>query len=554
MRTLYRAAAVHPGTDVATGPGEGVADAVLVDGDRVAWVGRAAALDADAAERTVHLPGTQLAPAFVDAHAHVTETGLLLRGADLRDARTVTEILDRVAAVAAADGDGPVLGHGWDDTLLAERRPPTAAELQRAAPGRAVYLSRVDVHSAVVSPALVAACGADRLDGYDPDGRVERDAHHAARDHTRAALAPPARRAAQLAALRSAAAVGIATVHEMSAPHLAPDQDLRDLVALAAGSPDGPACSGGPGGPGGGLALPAVVAYYGQLVADVDQARDVVARLGVPLAGLAGDLCVDGSVGSRTAAWHDPYRDADPSSADSTSAAARGHLYLTVEQVRDHVAACTRAGLRAGFHVIGDAAVDTARRGLRRAAEQVGIAAVRSARHRLEHVEGIDAAGARDLADLRVTASVQPAFDARWGGDGGLYADRLGRERALAMNPFATLARAGVALALGSDSPVTPFDPWGAVRACADHHVPGERLDPAAAFAAHTVGGWRAAGSGDAGAGTLAVGAPATFAVWDAGTLAPGRTLPGPEVRPRCVLTVRSGRVLHDAGAGVPSS
>jgi len=550
MRTLYRAAAVHTGTDVAAGPragtagtppgpreGDGSADAVLVDGDRVAWVGRAADLDADAAQRTVHLPGTLLAPAFVDAHAHVTETGLLLRGADLRDARTVTEILDRVAA-AAGDGDGPVLGHGWDDTLLAERRPPTGAELQRAAPGRAVYLSRVDVHSAVVSPALAAACGADRLDGYDPGGRVERDAHHAARDHTRGTLAPSARRAAQLAALHAAAAAGIAVVHEMSAPHLAPEQDLRDLVALAAGpvdDPDGPA-------------LPGVVAFYGQLVADEQQARDVVARLGVPLAGLAGDLCVDGSVGSRTAAWREPYRDADPSAP-----APRGHLYLSVDQVRDHVVACTRAGLRAGFHVIGDAAVDTARRGLRRAAEQVGIAAVRSARHRLEHVEGIDAAGARDLADLRVTASVQPAFDARWGGAGGLYAERLGSDRALAMNPFATLARAGVALALGSDSPVTPFDPWGAVRACVDHHVPGERLDPATAFAAHTTGGRRAAGSDDPGAGTLAAGASATFAVWDVGPLAAGRTLPGTGVRPRCVLTVRAGRVLHGAGADLPS-
>jgi predicted amidohydrolase YtcJ len=312
----------------------------------------------------------------------------------------------------------------------------------------------------------------------------------------------------------------------MSTPHLAPEHDLRDLVALASS---------------GEHALPAVVPYLGRLVVDERDAKELVTRLGVPLAGLAGDLCVDGSVGSRTAAWHAPYADAP---------ATAGHLYLSVEQIRDHVAACTRAGLQAGFHVIGDAAVDAARRGIRRAAEQVGIAAVRAAGHRLEHVEAIDREGLLDLADLRVTACVQPAFDALWGGDAGSYAARVGVRRALAMNPFGSLAAAAVPLALGSDSPVTPLDPWGAVRSCVRHHVPEQRLDVDTAFAAHTVGGHRAARR-PAGAGLLRAGSPADFAAWDLGG-PPARdgSLPamddgGP--LPRCVLTVGGGRVLHDA-------
>ena len=67
------------------------------------------------------------------------------------------------------------------------------------------------------------------------------------------------------------------------------------------------------------------------------------------------------------------------------------------------------------------------------------------------------------MARLGLVASVQPSFDAAWGGPHGMYAERLGADRVPGTNPFAQLQQAGVPLALGSDSPVTPFDPWGAV-------------------------------------------------------------------------------------------
>jgi hypothetical protein len=130
----------------------------------------------------------------------------------------------------------------------------------------------------------------------------------------------------------------------------------------------------------------------------------------------------------------------------------------------------------------------------------------------------LDAAQVATLARLGVVASVQPAFDALWGGPDGMYAERLGAARAAAMNPFAALAAAGVALALGSDSPVTPLGPWAAVRAAAHHHTPACRLSVRAAFTAHTRGGWRAARVDDA--GVLAPGMAASYAVWEAGELA----------------------------------
>jgi predicted amidohydrolase YtcJ len=150
--------------------------------------------------------------------------------------------------------------------------------------------------------------------------------------------------------------------------------------------------------------------------------------------------------------------------------------------------------------------------GVRAAAEKVGLPRVRAARHRVEHAEMLTPDTVAAFAELGLTVSVQPAFDALWGGEEGMYAQRLGVERARALNPFAALLRAGVPLAFGSDSPVTPLDPWGTVRAAAFHRTPEHRVSVRAAFTAHTRGGWRAVGRDDA--GVLVPGAPADYAVW----------------------------------------
>ncbi len=533
---LYRGGSVYA-------PSAPFAEALLTVGASVAWIGSddAAAGHVDSADEVVELDGALVTPAFVDAHAHVTETGLASTGVDLTTAVSVVDALNRVAAAARATaGNDPVLGHGWDERLWPEQRPPTRAELDSAAGGRAVYLSRIDVHSAVVSSAMAASAALAGLEGWSTEGRVERAAAHAARRRTREGVSSSRRRSLQRLALQAAGSAGIGTVHEMSAPHIAPAVDLVELVELAAAEP-----------------LPQVVAYRGTLVRDEGELSAVLDEL-PEVTGLAGDLCADGSVGSRTCGLRAPYADAEPGDAGD-----RGHVYLDAGQVRDHVVTCTRTGLQGGMHVIGDAAADVVLAGFEAAAEIVGRSEVRRARHRLEHVELVDEPAVQRLATLGISASVQPAFDAAWGGADGMYAQRLGPERALAMNPLASFARAGVLLALGSDSPVTPFDPWGWVAAAAWHRNSEQRISARAAFLAATRGGHRAAG--DDTAGVLAVGAPATLAVWEVADLAvqapderlsawstdPRSGTPGlPDLtpgapRPRCVRTVVNGSVVH---------
>ncbi len=515
---------------------EPFATAMLVVDDRVAWVGQEGAADtqADSVDEVVRLGGALVTPAFVDAHVHTTETGLAIDGVDLAGTPSLAGALEAVAAYARSRPGAMVLGHGWDEDRWPERRPPTASELDRASGGAVVYLSRVDVHTAALSTALLDADpGIATAAGWEGAGLARRAAHDRARRLTRNRLRPSQRRAAQLVTLRRAAALGIGVVHEISAPHINPAADLAALRELAAEE-----------------AVCDVVPYWGEL-----DALDQAAALGV--VGLAGDLCLDGTIGSRTAALSGPYADAPHT---------HGHLYVELDAVVDHVVACTKAGLQAGFHAIGDRAVRVAVQAYARAAEVCGVEAVITARHRLEHVEMITPDLVATLARLGVAASVQPVFDELWGGEHGMYAGRLGRERASAMNPLAALRRAGVTLALGSDSPVTPLGPWAAVRAAASHRTPGSALSVRGAFGAHTRGGWRAAGCDEG--GVLAPGQPATYAIWDvpgelvvqaaddrvaAWSTDPRSGVPGlPDLSPgaalpTCRRTVVRGRSVHDA-------
>lgn len=475
MTTLYTNARVHGGEQTA----------VVVEGDRIPWLGE---VYPGQVAHTVDLGGAYLAPAFVDAHVHATSAGLLRTGLDLTATASLSDLLDAVRDRAGTDA--LLWGHGWDETRWPENRPPTRAELDAVAGNTPVYLSRIDVHSALASTALVDLAPAARTaTGWTGDGPLAQDAHHHVRRAARESITPDQRAAAQLAFLRHAASMGVACVHECAGPDISGADDLADLLARSGD-------------------LPRVVGYWGAFGAPPPGVR-----------GLAGDLFVDGALGSRTAALHEPYTDRPDT---------RGALYLRAERIAAHVISCTEAGTQAGFHVIGDAAVAEVVAGFRLAEKVVGEQAVAAARHRLEHLEMVTAEQAAELARLGVVASVQPLFDATWGGRDRMYAERLGPDRGSRLNPFATLSAEGVTLAFGSDTPVTPVDPWATVRAAVEHRTPGSGLDRDSAFAAHTTGGWAAAGETG---GVLAPGAPATFAVWQDET---------------CLRTVLDGRTIYE--------
>ncbi len=518
---------------------------MLVSEGRVAWVGTdAAAPGLGEPDTVVELDGAWLAPAFVDAHVHVIGAGLAMTVLDLSAADSLKVVLRMVReSTSGAAPDALIWGTGWDESrwpAQGPRRAPTSRELDEAAGGRFVYLSRADIHSAAASTALLHAAGMQStvraVTGAD---------HHALRAAARQLLPRHQIQEAARTFFARAASTGIGMVHDCSGPDIGDGLEVA-LVRQTASEA--------------GVDL---VGYWGERgSAGLDRARGYGAEP-------AGDVFVDGSLGSRTAALSRPYAETSIVETDGATdpdphrASGHGSLLLTPREIAAHIVSATAAGAQAGFHAIGDAAISAVVEGFERAAAAVGTALIAAARHRVEHVEMATDHHRSVLARLGVIASVQPAFATRWGGPSGMYAARLGIERAAAMNDFAAFAAAGVPLAFGSDAPVTPLDPWGALRAATS--ASSHSLSPRAAFAAHTRGGHRAARRD--GGGVLATGMDATFAIWlDPGPLThrvpdgrvaawstdPRAGTPGiPDLQgpaPDCAATVVQGRVIFDDG------
>ena len=527
MTTLLLNGLVHS-------PSHPDATAMAVRDGVVAWLGDDAVGRAQFPEaETIDLDGAFVAPAFVDSHVHLTATGLQLTGLDLTTATEREHCLQLITDYVAANPGRPVWGHGWDDSAWAGAL--TTADVDAAVGPIPAYLSRVDVHSALASTALRdMVSGLSSVTGFDPQRPLSADAHHLVRSAARGLLSAGHRGDARRAALDAAAAAGIVAVHECAGPEIGGTEDWNELRA------------GGHG--------VEVVGYWGEAVSSTAQARALMAATGA--CGLAGDLFVDGALGSRTAWLCDPYSDAP---------GITGSSYLDTDGIAAHLFSCTEAGITAGFHVIGDAAVTAVVDALERTVAKFGIPAVARCGHRLEHLEMVSADQAAKLGAWGITASVQPSFDALWGGGNGMYARRLGAGRAARLNPLALLAAAGVPLALGSDTPVTAMDPWAWVLAASQHRTPGSGISVRAAFAAATRGAWRAGGVRDGITGTLVPGAPASYAVWEIGEVdvsAPADTVqrwstdprsrvpalprlgPG-DPSPQCRQTVHRGTVLH---------
>ncbi|HEX2295319.1 MAG TPA: amidohydrolase family protein [Actinomycetota bacterium] len=475
----------------------GAAEWALVEDGVVAATG--AAGDEPHAARRVDLDGGVLLPSFCDAHVHLPATGLYAAGMDFRGETSSRAILDAFAE-RARDPDAILYGGNFEDPL---DRPLSSALLDEAVGDRPALLARADMHSCVVSSALLRQLDVGETTGY----LREQDAAEAWRWFD-ASLPRRQQRDAIRSAVELAYSKGVTSVHEMYVVEWRGWGSLDVMQEALAGT-----------------ALQ-VVLYV---------ATDEVARvrdMGLPRIG--GDYFLDGSFGSHTAWLSEPYASAPPDGTPVTGISYRDDAAL-LELFREAQASF----LQMGVHAIGDAAIEQAVSTWEKVAADVGDDAVRSLGHRIEHFECATDDHIERAARLGLRASVQPAFDLYWGGTDGLYASRIGDGRALDMNRFGTMAARGVSLGAGSDSTVTPLDPFLQMSALRGHHVAAERLDAAAALEMHTVGSRALAG--DATAGVIAAGQRADLVLVDrdplttddvAGTEGAGTWIAGERVWP----------------------
>jgi predicted amidohydrolase YtcJ len=174
---------------------------------------------------------------------------------------------------------------------------------------------------------------------------------------------------------------------------------------------------------------------------------------------------------------------------------AGGVSYVGDEELASFFLEAQQADLQTAVHAIGDAAIEQALCAWEKVAVEVGRDGVVRKGHRIEHFECASDDHIERARSLGVHASVQPAFDRYWGGRSGLYTERIGWERAKEMNRFSTMLEAGLVVAAGSDSTVTPMDPFLQMAALRDHHLESERCSPLEALRMHTVGPARSVGA-----------------------------------------------------------
>ncbi len=412
---------------------DGLVDVLLTHG-RVVAVAPTGRLPADVVRgaEPVDVDGRTLLPGLWDAHAHVTQWALARARLDVSGATSAAHAARLVAERVAADrasadrrqggpaGPGaPLVGQGFRDALWPDR--PTAALLDAVAGDVPVVLVSGDLHCAWASTAGLRHLGvparssglvreAEWMDRMGALDRVD--------DATADALVA--------AALRAAAARGVVGVVDLEIA------DNRAVWRRRA-TPDLP-----------------VRVRAGVWEQHLDALLAEGLRTGDPLepAGLAtqGPLKVitDGALNTRTAWCHDPY-------PGRHGADAHGVLTVPPDLLRPLMARATAHGLTCAVHAIGDAANGLA----------LDAFAVTGARGSIEHAQLLTADDVRRFAALGVVASVQPehAMDDRD------VVDRYWPGRGDDAFAYAALHAAGVRLALGSDAPVAPLDPWAAVDA-----------------------------------------------------------------------------------------
>jgi predicted amidohydrolase YtcJ len=441
---------LYNGNVLTLDPDQPEAEAVAIRGDRIVAVGSSTGVRALAGEDTQsqNLFGRTLVPGFIDAHVHFVGIGQRLLRIDASAMTRKQDILDAVAARAAATPPGEwILGRGWDQNRWAEPEFPTAADLDAVAPDHPVHLVRVDGHAgwantralerAGITAETPDPIGGQILRGADgePTGTLIDNAFRLVTRH----IPPPSRaeriEAVQLA-IQEALAAGVTSVHEAgSQPE---DVELYDYL--------------------GGLGLFDMRLFAFLRWPNGESERpythdvlDGYLEAG-PRLGLHGDrlsiggvkMSVDGALGSRGAALLEPYAD----DADNT-----GLFRLTEAEITETMRRALAADFRVAVHAIGDAANRMVLDAMESVVAETGA---EDHRMRIEHAQILDPADLGRFAELGVVPSMQPIHatsDMRWA------VERIGEERAELAYAWRSLLDTGVRMPAGSDAPVEAIDP-----------------------------------------------------------------------------------------------
>jgi predicted amidohydrolase YtcJ len=457
------------------------AEAIAVLGNRIIAVGSTKEIEKLRGPNTrlIDAKGNLVLPGFNDAHVHFMSGGFQLSSVDLRDANSPQEFAERIRDFAAKLPPGRWLtGGDWDHERWPDAQLPAKELIDRFTPNTPVFVNRLDGHMALANSLALKLAGVTRAT-KDPDGGViVRDVKtgeptgvlkDAAQSFVWKVMPAPSfeeKLAAARAATNHAASLGVTSVQDMSA-----GADVSVYQALLdRGELNTRIYAVWPLPRWEGLAQTGVRAHFGS----------AMLRTG----GLKG--FADGSLGSTTALFFDPYLD-----APNTSGIPSDEMFPAGAMLK-RVRGADRAGLQVIIHAIGDRANDTILSIYEQVEKEDGD---RDRRFRIEHAQHLRSQDIPRFARDKVIASMQPyhAID-----DGRWAEKRIGPERAKTTYAFRSLLDSGATLAFGTDWTVAPLNPLLSIYAAVTRRtldgkhpngwIPEQKISVEEAVRAYTVG------------------------------------------------------------------
>jgi hypothetical protein len=417
------------------------AAAVAVRGDSIIAVGDSADLAPYVGDGTRRLDNgsAMVVPGFMDGHLHFMDGGYQLSSVDLRPANSPAEFIARLKAYAAERRPGEwILGGDWDHERWEGAPLPRKDWIDSVTPNNPVFVERLDGHMALANSAALRAGGISRSTPEIPGGVIVRDPRTGEptgvlkdEAQTPVYMAVPVSSAEQddaalSRAMEFAAAKGVTAAAMVSSP-------WSELAALERARKAGR------------LTIRATVyppLAYWRAVADSMEARGGPGDNWIRLAGVKG--YVDGSLGSSTALFYEPYND-EPGT--------RGIFVTSEDSLRAQIGGADSAGLQVIVHAIGERANGVLLNIFDSVARAHGP---RDRRFRIEHAQHLRREDIDRIAELGVIASMQPYHiidDGRWA------EKRIGPERIKTTYAFRSLLDRKAHLAFGSDWTVAVIDP-----------------------------------------------------------------------------------------------
>jgi len=467
--------------------------------------------------RMMDLGGKTIIPGFVDAHTHLTSTGIRSKNADLTSVTSAAEAIEVLKKYADKDPESEwIIGWGYDESKWAIKKYLKAKDLDKVSKEKPVAAIRIDGHLISVNTTGIKKIGVNlNHEGVEKDKNgnpigVLKDIDDM---YDRIKGSPKEIQEGVIEGTKIAASLGITTAIDNVATGY-----LRQIRAVERSNQMSAR-----------MVVNIPLEQFNHLLK-----LGITTGMGTPLTRIGGvKIFTDGSIGAGTAAVHKPFKGSKNN---------LGMLLIEKKEYKKIIRKAIDGCMQTVTHAIGDRAIEMILTAFEELKEEEKTS-VRIQRHRIEHAEMISEEQIRRAVALGLILSMQPNFVARWQLEGGLYEQRFEKERVDKMNAFRTALDNGARICFGSDG--MPLGPLYGIWAATTHPNPKVRLTVEEALRCYTRESAYASFI-DRTIGILREGARADFVVLSADIL--DKTMPPQRIKDiKIEMTVLGGETVHSS-------